>query len=209
MQTKSLAEGVPSQPRVKACHTCGLIHRLPEVGLRESARCIRCSSVVWRPGGGRRHALRTAAAAAGALALYFPAVLLPIISIERLGHRHESSILLGTLELLAHGEWFVGLVVLLFSLVFPLVKLVALLDLSLMGVLERRHRAFTYRVMEHAGRWSMLDVLLLAFLVMLVKLGDLVSFQFGPGVVAFTLCVVLSMVASLSFDAHAIWEDAG
>ena len=50
-------------------------------------------------------------------------------------------------------------------------------------------------------------VMLLAFLVMLVKLGSLVEFQFGPAVVAFVLCVGMSMVASISFDPHAIWEE--
>ncbi len=53
----------------------------------------------------------------------------------------------------------------------------------------------------------MMDVMLLAFLVMLVKLGNLVEFEFGPAVIAFILCVVMSMVASLSFDPHSIWED--
>ena len=53
----------------------------------------------------------------------------------------------------------------------------------------------------------MMDVMLLAFLVMLVKLGNLVEFQFGPAVLAFILCVAMSMIASLSFDPHAIWED--
>jgi paraquat-inducible protein A len=114
--------------------------------------------------------------------------------------------LLGTIELLRHGSWFVGLVVLLFSIVFPLVKLSLLLELSLLGLMHRRHKAITYRVMEFAGKWSMMDVLLLAFMVMLVKLGDLVTFHFGPAVVAFTLCVVMSLIASFSFDPHAIWE---
>ena len=48
---------------------------------------------------------------------------------------------------------------------------------------------------------------LLAFMVMLVKLGDLVEFHFGPAIVAFVLCVAMSMIASASFDPHAIWEE--
>ena len=74
--------------------------------------------------------------------------------------------------------------------------------------MHRRHKAATLRLMEHVGKWSMMDVMLLALLVMLVKLGDLVEFQFGPAVVAFVACVAMSMVASLSFDPHAIWEEA-
>jgi paraquat-inducible protein A len=62
-------------------------------------------------------------------------------------------------------------------------------------------------MMEHLGKWSMLDVLLLALLVMMVKLGSLVEFHLGPAILAFVGCVVMSMIASLSFDPHAIWEE--
>ena len=75
-----------------------------------------------------------------------------------------------------------------------------------MELLHRRHIAITLRVMEHTGKRSMMDVMLLAFRVMIVKLGNLVEFQFGPAVVDFVLYVTMSMIASLSFDPHAIWE---
>ena len=152
-------------------------------------------------------ASRTAAAALGAFVLYWPAMLLPLIEIERLGHHHRSNLLAGTWELLSHGNLFVGIVVACFSIVFPLLKILLLLELSLLGLLHRRHKALTYRLMELAGKWSMMDVLLLAFLVMLVKLGSLVEFHLGPAVFAFVFCVAMSMLASLSFDPHFIWED--
>ncbi|MCP4505825.1 MAG: paraquat-inducible protein A, partial [Fuerstiella sp.] len=85
---------------------------------------------------------------------------------------------------------------------------VLLLELSLLEVLHRRHKALTLRAMEHVGKWSMMDVMLLAFLVMLVKLGNLVEFHLGPAVVAFIACVAMSMIASLTFDPHAIFEDS-
>ena len=44
-------------------------------------------------------------------------------------------------------------------------------------------------------------------MVMLVKLGSLVQFHFGPAVWAFVLCVAMSMLASICFDPHTIWED--
>jgi paraquat-inducible protein A len=191
---------------LRACHCCGLIHQVPRLESGQRACCVRCGCVVGRPAVGRQAANRTAAAAMAAFVLFWPAVLLPILQIEKLGHHHQSSILTGTLELLYHGNWFVGGVVLLFSIVFPLVKIVLLLELSLLGVIHTRHKAITYRVMEYAGKWSMMDVMLLAFLVMLVKLGSLVEFQFGPAVFAFVLCVAMSLVASLMFDPHAIWE---
>ena len=192
---------------LRACHCCGLIHRLPDLQQSEKATCVRCKATIQQATGGRLSASRTAAAACAALLLFWPATLLPILEIERLGHRRASSLLFGTIDLLVHGDWFVGIIVLVFSIIFPFVKIAMLLELSLLRLLHRRHKALTYRIMEFAGKWSMMDVMLLAFLVMLVKLGNLVSFSFGPAVFAFVLCVAMSMVASMSFDPHAIWEE--
>lgn len=198
-----------SRKRVKlqACHCCGLIHNLPDLHPEQSAACTRCQTVFWNGQHGRRAAARTAALAVAALILYWPAVLLPVVAVERLGHRHAASLLVGTVDLFRDGSWLVGLVVLVFSIVFPLAKLLLLVELSLLELFHQRHKALTYRLMEHIGRWSMMDVLLLAFLVMFVKLGSLVEFHFGPAVIAFVGCVVLSMLASLCFDPHAIWGE--
>lgn len=194
-------------PHLKACHCCGMIHRIPELSPRDIASCTRCDSVIVRPGSTERSAGRTAAAALGAFFLFWPAILLPILHVEKFGHRSGSSVLTGIMELFSHGNWFVGGVVFVFSIAFPLIKIVMLLELSLMRLTHRRFRSLTYRLMEHAGKWSMMDVMLLAFLVMLVKLGSLVEFHFGPAVIAFISCIALSMIASLCFDPHAIWTD--
>ncbi len=154
-----------------------------------------------------RSSERCAAAALVALILFLPAIGLPILEINKLGHHHSSSILAGTLELIHEGAYFVGTIVLVFSVVFPLTKILLLLELSMLNLLHRRHKSTTLRWMETIGKWSMMDVMLLAFLVMLVKLGNLVEFHFGPAAIAFTLCVASSMVASMLFDPHAIWED--
>ncbi len=191
---------------LRACHCCGQIHHLPRMSVNESAYCRRCGGRL-ASGQSERASQRCAAAALVALILFFPAFFLPILEIEKLGHHHSSSILAGTLELLHEGAWFVGTIVLVFSIVFPLAKMVLLLELSLLKLLHRRHKAITFRWMETLGKWSMMDVMLLAFLVMLVKLGNLVEFQIGPAAIAFTLCVAANMVASMLFDPHAIWDD--
>ncbi|MCA9058456.1 MAG: paraquat-inducible protein A [Planctomycetaceae bacterium] len=193
---------------LRACHCCGLIHQLPAIAPGQHAECTRCGSRIARPGIRRESASRTAAAAIGAFLLFWPAILCPILEIEKLGIRQQSSILGGIIDLFRHGNLLVGSVVLLFSIIFPLTKIVLLLELSLLEFLDQRHKARTLQLMEHLGKWSMMDVMLLAFLVMLVKLGNLVHFQFGPAVLAFVGCVAMSMIASLTFDPHTIWEDS-
>lgn len=192
---------------LKACRHCGAIQHLPQVKDGMRAVCYRCEAPIVTTLAGRLSRQRTLAAALAAFVLYVPAVTLPVLRIQQLGHYHSSSILSGAWKLLTTGSWFVGAVVLVFSVVLPLLKIGLLLDLCLLERTPRRHRAATYRLMEQLGKWSMLDVLLVALLVMLVKLGNLVEFQVGPAVWAFALCVAMSMVAAMSFDPYSIWDE--
>lgn len=193
--------------RWKACPCCGLIQRVPPHSDQFVSCCPRCNMVVDRGHGAHSSSDSTAAAALGALVLFPAAVTLPILEIERLGYRHTSSLLGGIIELFHSGSWFIATVILAFSIVLPIIKLVTLLELCWFRYLEHHHRAWAYRMIEFSGRWSMMDVMLLAFLVMLIKLSGLVEFHVGPAVIAFSACVVMSMIASMSFDPHSIWAE--
>tara|TARA_R110002096_G_scaffold79532_8_gene186782 strand:+ start:45221 stop:45682 length:462 start_codon:yes stop_codon:yes gene_type:complete len=145
-----------------------------------------------------------------ALVLFPLAVSQPIMTLERFGHRTEASVWTGSIGLLEKGEWFVGVVVLLCSLVLPLLKLLGLVAITYgRDRLARKHRAFAYRFIEWTGRWGMLDVLLISIVVAWVKVGDLVDVTAGPAALAFACMVVLSLLAAAWFDPHAIWEDPG
>lgn len=153
---------------------------------------------------------RTGAIALAALILYPIAITMPMLRVAQFGHYTESSILDGTITLVLSGHLFVGAVVLLCSIVLPLGKLAALLVLTTGAFnLRNKHRALTYHVVELTGRWGMLDVLLVAILVATLKLGDFVEVQAGPAAWTFTVCVVLSLIATASFDPHALWQSGG
>lgn len=148
---------------------------------------------------------------AASLICYPLGVLLPVMRLEKMGHVHESSILAGGLDLLTHGQVAVGLVVLLCSVVIPLLKLLGLgVLLTKQHTRKRRsvrQRARLYQAVELAGRWGMVDVLLVAVVVAALKLGDLVNVAPGPGLTAFAAFVVLSLLATACFDPHAIWSE--
>lgn len=196
-----------AERRVKACHCCGLIQSVAASDEIAVSVCPRCGAVVDRcvdKGASRQ---RTAAAAFGAMLLFPAAIVLPILEIEKLGHHYTSSILGGILELYHEGSFVIATIILLFSIVLPIAKLLTLLELCWFRWLEHHHRSWAYRVIEFSGRWSMMDVMLLAFLVMLIKLSGMVEFHIGPAAVAFAGCVIMSMIASMSFDPHSIWEE--
>lgn len=199
--------GNSSKRRVKACHCCGLIQSVAAAKEVAISVCPRCGAVVdrWVDKGSSRQ--RTAAAAFGAMLLFPAAIVLPILEIEKLGHHYTSSILGGIIELYHEGSVIIATIILLFSIILPVAKLLTLLELCWFRWLEHHHRSWAYRVIEFSGRWSMMDVMLLAFLVMLIKLSGMVQFHIGPAAVAFAGCVIMSMIASMSFDPHSIWEE--
>jgi paraquat-inducible protein A len=57
------------------------------------------------------------------------------------------------------------------------------------------------------GPWAMLDVFLLSILVALVKLQQIATILPGRGLLAFTAMVVLTILASSSFDPKLMWDE--
>src|SRR5690606_9957990 len=195
---------------LKSCHCCGLIQSVPVVEREAGVRyaCSRCETALasWLKGWGGNQL--SGAVSLAAICVYLPAMLLPFLRIGRLGLARESSRIGGVQTLFTEGHLLVGSVVLLFSVVLPVVKLSALLLLAQSRWrLSHRHRAATYRMVEHLGRWGMLDVLLVAVMIAFVKLGGLVTFSAGPGLLAFVAFVLLSLCAGAMFDPFCLWDD--
>ena len=196
---------VETHPSLVSCPHCGLVQTVPLTPLGMRACCPRCEATIRGRTRRARANSRTAAIATAALILYPLAVSLPLIKIEQFGHSSTSSVLQSVTALLSSGQLVVGIIVLLCSVILPLGKLTALLVLST-GALGHKHQALTYRLVDWTGRWGMLDVLLVAILVAVLKLGDVMAVSVGPGLLAFTACVTLSLFAAASFDPHSLWE---
>ena len=194
---------------VVACDTCGLVQRVDALGHNLVAQCARCDSFLMATRDeGRLHL--TAALALGALILYIPANLYPILHMSAYGAYSESTVWDSTRGLLESNEWFVGIVVLVASIVVPLLKIAGLFFLVIAAKfgLGRRLRSQTrlYKVIDIIGPWAMLDVFLLGILVALVKLNDLATVLPGQGLAPFAAMVVLTMLASAAFDPKLIWS---
>jgi len=187
---------------------CGECHRLH----RRSAAHLHCQRC-----GARLHArcphsiARTWALLLAAAILYIPANLLPIMSVNFLGNGAPATIMGGVIELIHAGMLPIASVVFIASILVPSFKLCGLV-LLLYSVqrhqrLSPRQRILMYRFIEWIGRWSMLDIFVIAILVALVRFGNLASIEAGPGAAAFALVVVLTMLAATSFDPRLIWDN--
>jgi paraquat-inducible protein A len=193
---------------VLCCPACSLTVQVEPLQAGQRAECPRCAATVTEaPHGSLR---LTAAFAIAALILYVPANIYPILRMHFYGAYSESTVWDGVVSLAQTQQYLVALIVFLASIVIPVLKLSGLLYLVISARLHLgrrlRGRARIYRFIDVIGPWAMLDVFLLAVLVALVKLGQIATILPGPGLIAFTAVVVLTMLASASFDPRAIWE---
>lgn len=191
------------------CMACGLVCRGP-VGLL-APHCPRCDAplTLRKPDSIRR----TWAFLIAAVILYIPANTLPIMRTNTLVYDQADTILGGVGVLWKAGSWDLATIVFVASIVVPVMKIIVLTAL-LLGVQrgstrQQRLRTRCYRLLEFIGQWSMLDVFVVALLVALVHFQSVAEVHAGPGAIAFGAVVVLTMLASMSFDPRLIWDVSG
>ncbi len=203
-----LMSGEPMETII-ACETCGLVQRVEELQPGAAAQCYRCGSIISKR---KVNSVgRTAAFSLAALILYVPANIYPILRMSYYGAYTENTVWDGCVKLFQDGQWLVAVIVFLASILIPLCKLLALFYLVVTAKFKstrrRQGRTWIYKIIEVIGPWAMLDVFLLSVLVALVKLEQLATVLPGPGLLAFTAVVVLTILASASFDPKLIWDE--
>jgi paraquat-inducible protein A len=154
---------------------------------------------------------RTWAYLIAAAVLYVPANVLPIMSTTTAFRDTPHTLIGGIAELWADDAWGLAVIVFIASIAVPLLKIgaLALLAWSVQRAPRWRplERARLYGVIETVGHWSMLDVYVVVLLVAMVRFGEVANASPEPGLLAFAAVVVLTMLATHSFDPRLIWQE--
>lgn len=185
-----------------SCHMCGKVSPVAEV------RCPRCHSKLHlrKP----RSLERTWCFLIAAIAFYFPANLLPMMNITGIAGNSSDTIMSGVINFWKTGDFLVGGIIFCASIVIPILKMIALVWLCLAAAgftsASPKNLARLYHVTELVGRWSMVDVFVVAVLVALVQLGVISTVTPGPAILSFASVVVLTMFAAMSFDPRLLWD---
>ncbi|MEE9303694.1 MAG: paraquat-inducible protein A [Thiotrichaceae bacterium] len=199
-----------------SCPHCELISRLPlpettTASTQKSSQTLICSRCDAHLHSRIPDSLnKTAALVFAACFMYIPANILPIMNITYLGSGQADTIIGGTLHLLEEGMWPLALIVFVASIVVPILKLFVMTGL-LISVKLRSHwrpvqRTHLFHIIEFIGRWSMVDIFVLAILVALVQFGNIASVDAGLGALSFAMVVMLTMFAAHTFDPRLIWD---
>ncbi|MCT8952318.1 paraquat-inducible protein A [Pseudomonas lundensis] len=189
---------------------CAECHELNRQDAKaDEQTCTRCGA--WVHARRPDSLMRTWALLLTSAILYIPANLLPIMTVSSLGQGSPSTIMSGVIELVQHGMIPIAAVVFIASILVPTFKLVGI-ALLLFSVQRRqplsaRQRIIMYRFIEFIGRWSMLDIFVIAILVAVVNFGRIASVEANLGAVAFASVVILTMLAAVTFDPRLIWDN--
>jgi len=196
---------MPEATHYLICQICG--YSIPvDQPFQEEVTCPRCANKNREK---PRSARLSFVFSLTALIFYFPANIFPFMTIEMYGNRNSATIWGGIVSLADSGYWPIAFIVFLASILIPLVKLVILFYITATSHYERHALLKTrlYQIVEAIGRWSMLDIFLLAVLVALMKLGRWSTVVPEPGSLLFLLVVIFTMLASAYFDPRLLWDE--
>jgi paraquat-inducible protein A len=199
LQNTSNAERAIDE-NIKACHVC---HQLSVESI-----CPRCHSKTYLR---NPYSVQKAAAwLVTSLICYIPANLLPIMYTISLGDETPATLISGVITLWNSGSYPIALIIFFASVVVPLAKALILSFLCIMVTkpanLYTKGYTKVYQLTEFIGKWSMIDVFVVAILVALVQLGNLMSVIPGLGIVFFTVMVLCQMMAAHAFDPRLLWD---
>ena len=199
---KEFAPASAASAGLALCHSCALVSPV------EMERCPRCHASLHLRN--RESLQRTIALTLGALILYFPANMLPILTVDSFAGRQSNTIVGGVIDFWREEDYPVAVIIFAASVVIPVLKLISIAVLCFAAHVGRWPQPMTrlYRVTEFIGRWSMVDVFVVAILVGVVQLGSVISIQPGAAAVSFAGVVVLTMLAAETFDQRLIWDAA-
>lgn len=204
MATAHNTLGVTAQQAGLArCDYCGALHRLPNTD-----DCRLCGANVIS----RKHnsLQRTWAFLLIGLLAYIPANVYPIMITKSFSGNSSDTILSGVVSLAQSGSVFVAVVVFVASVVIPVFKFVIIMGLALSlhfrWDMSEHTRHVLHTVTEFIGRWSMIDVFVVAVLAALIQLGAILTIEPGAGINAFALSVVFTMFSATSLDPRLIWD---
>lgn len=184
------------------CQHCGRV--MPN----GTVECTRCGADILPP---TPQSLQKVWAWLGAgLVMFVPANVMPMLITSTINGTSANTILGGVVELSLHGSWGIALIVFVASIIIPVSKFFAIAYLALAVGTDRRaggHKhLILYEFVEFIGRWSMIDVFVVAILSALVQLGFVASIHPGPAAVSFALSVAFTMLSAQCFDPRLIWR---
>ncbi|MDD4330278.1 MAG: paraquat-inducible protein A [Aliarcobacter sp.] len=189
-----------------SCKNC---HKMYEKENFDDFVCTRCNHKVRKR---IKNSLQVSLALTiCAILLYIPAMIYPIMEVTTLGVKIQSTILEGVISFLNMESYFIAIVVFTASIVIPMIKLLGLLfifiSLKVNVKMSNNRKVLIFKFIEAIGKWSMIDIYVVALLASIVQLDEIFNIKGGIAATSFALMVIVTMIAANRFDTRIIWDE--
>lgn len=198
----------PDRTQVSLCYECNYSFDEQIFDEQGRQRCPRCEADLSKPDNLKLQIV-WASLMAGII-MMFPANLLPISTTEFAGSVSADALMGGVLLFFSMGSYVVAAIVFIASIAVPFSKVAIILYLLLAIHYRWKHSIrWQMRLLDYVhfvGRWSMLDLFVLALMMSLVERGQVLSFSVGDAAFYFGAAVFLTMISSSNLDAKMLWR---
>ncbi|MFA6742209.1 MAG: paraquat-inducible protein A [Arcobacteraceae bacterium] len=189
-----------------SCKNC---HKMYEKENFDDFVCTRCNHKVRKR---IKNSLQVSLALTiCAILLYIPAMIYPIMEVTTLGVKIQSTILEGVISFLNMNSYFIAIVVFTASVIIPMIKLLGLLfifiSLKVNIKMSNNRKILIFKFIEAIGKWSMIDIYVVALLASIVQLDEVFNIKGGIAATSFALMVIVTMIAANRFDTRIIWDE--
>ena len=205
---RSVAPLVKIRTDLIACAQCDWLHACADLPAGYQAHCERCEALLGKAPP-PSYDLTLALALTGLLMLLI-AHLNPVFGIEVQGHSQSASLWQAAMTLYREDAWFLSLLVITTTLVFPTIELCAICYLLLPLRVDQTAPGFSQvlRTLQSVKPWVMVEVFMLGVLIAVVKLAGLADILTGAGLWSFAAVMLLMACTAASFDHNGLWHHA-
>ncbi|WP_201352776.1 paraquat-inducible protein A [Hydrogenimonas urashimensis] len=171
-------------------------------------RCPRCHALLYRRGQPFRYIIVMAVTT---LALFVPLTFLPILDLDIMGLKAQSTLFEALWMVYKDGYYLIAFVSMMTGLLIPVIMMVLLLLMLVPLHFGYRPRgvALWFRLYEKMREWGMAEVYLIAVIVAIIKLLGMGTLHIGPGFVLFIFFFLTFYITTVWFNPEDIWyEDA-
>jgi len=185
------------------CNLCGYLHD------SYSHKCKQCGELIQQRQS-NSIALTWGYVLAATLFL-IPANLLPMMVVTAMGSDDASTIMQGVIYFFEHGDYGLGAVIFIASVAVPIFKLAVVYYLLLIVHFKQYDKALSgvklFHIIHLIGKWSMLDIFVVALMVSMVQFQGLASIHTGGAAIAFCAAVIFTIIATQKFDPRLMFDE--
>ena len=189
------------------CPDCDLVLRFKKPEPGQKVCCPRCNCTLSAPV--ENSVEKTMVLSLTGLILFFPAIFLPLLTLDILGLESTGSIFSSAQAMVASGFVFTGVAVFLTSIVIPFVKLLLLFLVSLQLHLVRGNvsTVLMFKTYKKLDEWGMLEVYMIGILVTVIKLLHMAKIEYDVGFFCFVGLLSATLLSSSFLDENHYWEE--